>query len=55
MRVICDFMDRNQPIEFDPVNWRRLMSEGQRPAEFTGDDETVEAVLEAIEDERNAT
>ncbi|MGV9713782.1 alpha/beta fold hydrolase [Gordonia sp. NPDC003424] len=55
VRLVVDFMDRNEPVEFDPVNWRRLMSEGQRLEEFTGDDETVEAVLDAIEDERNAT
>lgn len=55
VRVVSDFMDRNQPVEFDPINWRRLMSEGQRPDEFTGDDETVEAVFDALEDERSAT
>ncbi|MFW0792217.1 alpha/beta hydrolase [Gordonia sp. CPCC 205515] len=55
VRIVADFMDHNQPVDFDPTNWQRLMSEGQRPEDFTGDDETVEAVLEAIEDERSAT
>ncbi|MDY6809146.1 MAG: alpha/beta hydrolase [Actinomycetota bacterium] len=54
-KTIIDFIDRNEAVVFDPANWRHLMSEGQRLGEFTGDEETVEAVLEAIEDERNAT
>ncbi|GAA1479956.1 alpha/beta hydrolase [Gordonia sinesedis] len=55
VQVLMDFLDRNQPVDFDPINWRRLMSEGQRPDEFVGSEETVEAVLDAIEDERSAT
>ncbi|MCH5644260.1 MULTISPECIES: alpha/beta fold hydrolase [unclassified Gordonia (in: high G+C Gram-positive bacteria)] len=54
-RIVIDFMQRNEPVVFDPLNWRHLMTEGQRLDEFVGDDETVEEVLEAIEDERNAT
>ena len=54
-RVVIDFMQTHEPVVFDPLNWRHLLSEGQRLDEFVGDDETVEAVLEAIEDERSAT
>ncbi|GAB93424.1 putative hydrolase [Gordonia rhizosphera NBRC 16068] len=54
-RIVIDFIERNEAVVFDPQNWRTLMSEGQRPEEFTGDEETVEAVLEALEDERSAT
>ena len=54
-RVVIDFMQSHEPVVFDPLNWRHLLSEGQRLDEFVGDDETVEAVLEAIEDERSAT
>jgi pimeloyl-ACP methyl ester carboxylesterase len=54
-KLVIDFIDRHDAVVFDPVNWRHLMSEGQRPEEFVGDDETVEAVLEAIEDGRSAT
>ncbi len=31
------------------------MSEGAHPEQFVGDDETVDEVLEAFGDERNAT
>lgn len=54
-KTIIDFIDRNEAVVFDPANWRHLMSEGQRLGEFAGDEQTVEAVLEAIEDERSAT
>ncbi|WP_124711564.1 alpha/beta fold hydrolase [Gordonia insulae] len=54
-KVIIDFIEGNEAVMFDPANWRHLMSEGQRPQDFTGDEDTVEAVLEAIEDERSAT
>lgn len=54
-KILIDFMDNSTPVDFDPLNWRHLMSEGQHPEEFVGDDDTVEAVLEAIEDERSAT
>lgn len=54
-RVVIDFISRHAPVEFDPLNWRHLMSEGAHPEQFVGDDDTVDEVLEAFEDERNAT
>ncbi|MFW0784076.1 alpha/beta hydrolase [Gordonia sp. CPCC 206044] len=54
-KTVMDFIDANEAVVFDPHNWRRLMSEGQRPEQFVGDEDTVEAVLDAIEDERSAT
>ncbi|GAA3697250.1 alpha/beta hydrolase [Gordonia hankookensis] len=54
-KVIIDFIEQNEAVVFDPANWRQLLSEGQQRGGFAGDDETVEAVLEAIEDERSAT
>ncbi|MDV7175215.1 alpha/beta hydrolase [Gordonia amicalis] len=54
-RVVIDFISRHEPIVFDPLNWRHLMSKGAHPEQFTGDEDTVEEVLEAFEDERNAT
>ncbi|MDL9936707.1 alpha/beta hydrolase [Gordonia sp. ABSL1-1] len=54
-RVVIDFLSRHEPIVFDPVNWRQMMSEGPHLDKFVGDDQTVEAVLEAFEDERSAT
>ncbi len=54
-KIIIEFMETTAPVEFDPLNWRHLMSEGRHPEEFVGDDDTVEAALEAIEDERSAT
>ncbi|QUD84088.1 alpha/beta hydrolase [Gordonia polyisoprenivorans] len=56
VQVITSFLERTQPVDFDPQNWRHLMSTGgARPEEFVGDEDTVEAVLDAIEDERSAT
>ena len=54
-RIVIDFIARHAPVEFDPLNWRHLMSEGAHPEQFVGDDETVDEVLEAFGDERNAT
>ena len=42
-------------MEFDSQVWRRLMSEGRRSADIVGDEQTVEAVFDAIDDERSAT
>ncbi|MEP9414580.1 alpha/beta hydrolase [Gordonia sp. VNQ95] len=56
VQVVTGFLERTDPVVFDPQNWRELMSTGGvRPQEFVGDEETVEAVLDAIEDERSAT
>lgn len=55
LRVLIDFMESTEPIVFDPINWRAMMSEGAHTEDFTGDADTVEEVLEAFEDERSAT
>lgn len=55
VQVLTTFMEHNPPVVFDPQNWQQLMSQGARPEEFVGDDDTVEAVLDAIDDERSAT
>ena len=56
VQVLTSFLDRSEPMAFDPVEWRRLMSAGgARPEEFVGDEDTVEAVLDAMENERSAT
>ncbi|PWD41867.1 hypothetical protein ACN93_17265 [Gordonia paraffinivorans] len=54
-RVVIDFISRHQPLEFDPLVWRQLLSEGAHPEQFTGDAETVEMTREAFDEERNAT
>lgn len=53
-RELIAFVDGTDPVLFDPVVWRSLMKQGVQPAEITGDDATVEAVLEVFDDERNA-
>lgn len=55
LAVVTAFLAANPPAEFDSTQWRELMSRGSAHAELVGDDDTVEAVLEAIDDERNAT
>lgn len=56
VQVVTAFIESNEPVVFDQHNWRELMSTGgARPDEFVGDDDTVEAVLDAFEDERSAT
>ncbi len=54
-RVIIDFISRHEAIVFDPLNWRHLLSEGAHPQDFIDDEDTLEIVMEAFEDERNAT
>lgn len=56
VQVVTTFLEQTDPVVFDALHWRALMSTGgPRPEEFVGDDDTVEAVLDAIEDERSAT
>ncbi|MFT4127747.1 MAG: alpha/beta hydrolase [Gordonia sp. (in: high G+C Gram-positive bacteria)] len=56
VQVVMSFLDRTEPTEFDPVRWRTLMSTGaSSPAEIVGDEHTVGAVLDALEDQRSAT
>ncbi|WP_245555522.1 alpha/beta fold hydrolase [Gordonia soli] len=54
-RVIIDFLHRTEPNTFDPQVWQRLLSDGRSSDDLEGDDATVEAVLDAIDDERSAT
>lgn len=53
--LIVDFITSTTTTPFDPQAWRRMLTEGRRPAELTGDVDTVEAVLEVFEGERSAT
>ena len=55
VQVLTEFLERNEPMEFDPLVWRTLMTEGRRSDDFSGDEETVEAVFDALDDERSAT
>ncbi|MGC5247258.1 alpha/beta fold hydrolase [Gordonia sp. DT219] len=56
VQVVTGFLERTTPVVFDPQNWRYLMSTGgARAEEFVGDEQTVGAVLEAMENERSAT
>lgn len=55
VRVVTEFLDGNPPAEFDGDEWRALMSSSHEPKTFDGDADTVEAVIDAIEDERGAT
>lgn len=54
-RVVIDFLSRHDPIVFDPLNWRHLLSEGAHPQDFIDDEDTLDIVMGAFEDERNAT
>ncbi|MBD0022786.1 alpha/beta fold hydrolase [Gordonia pseudamarae] len=55
-RTLIDFIERTTPLDFDPLMWRELMSSGgAQTADFEGDEETIDEVLEAFEDERSAT
>ena len=55
-RTLIDFIDRTTALDFDPLMWRELMSSGgAQAADFAGDEETIDEVLEAFEDERSAT
>lgn len=53
--LLLHFMDATQPVEFDPQNWHDLMSGGQRLNEIVGDDELLEEIFEALEDERSVS
>ena len=55
VQVVMEFLERNEPMEFDSQVWRRLMTEGRKSADIVGDEQTVEAVFDAIDDERSAT
>ncbi|MFT3717034.1 MAG: alpha/beta fold hydrolase [Gordonia sp. (in: high G+C Gram-positive bacteria)] len=53
--LVEDFIALTDPIEFDPVRWRELMSSGQRIDGFDGDQKLLDQVRLAMEDERNAS
>ncbi|MCM3896020.1 MULTISPECIES: alpha/beta fold hydrolase [Gordonia] len=55
VQVVMEFLERNEPMEFDSQVWRRLMTEGRKSSDIVGDEQTVEAVFDAIDDERSAT
>lgn len=55
VRLIRDFMTSTEAIEFDPQNWRNLMTQGRQLDEMSGDDAVVEEVLELMEDERSVS
>lgn len=55
-RTLIDFVEHSTPLDFDPLMWRELMSSGgAQRADLEGDEETIDEVLEALEDERSAT
>jgi hypothetical protein len=55
-RTLIDFIEHSTPLDFDPLMWRELMSSGgAQRADLEGDEETIDEVLEALEDERSAT
>ncbi|AVM01476.1 hypothetical protein C6V83_15725 [Gordonia iterans] len=55
VRLVLDFIAENEPLEFDPANWRELMRTGQRLDQFVGSDALIEEIFEALEDERSAS
>lgn len=54
-RLVLDFMASTEPVEFDPYNWHKLMSAGRRLDEMVGDEEILEEIFEAMEDERSVS
>lgn len=54
-QLVLDFIATTEPVEFDPYNWHSLMSAGQRLDEMVGDDDILEEILDAMEDERSVS
>lgn len=55
VELVLNFIAGTAGIEFDPLNWRKLMVEGQRLDEMVGDEALLEEIFEALEDERNVS
>ncbi|MEZ5210088.1 alpha/beta fold hydrolase [Gordonia sp. (in: high G+C Gram-positive bacteria)] len=53
--LLRGFLARTEPNEFDPLNWRRMMVDGQRLDEMVGDDALLEDVFVALEEERSVS
>ncbi|WP_024332745.1 alpha/beta fold hydrolase [Gordonia hirsuta] len=51
--LVREFMETTEAMDFDPYNWHRLMSAGPQLEEMVGDDDILEQVFEALEDERS--
>lgn len=52
---VLTFIASTDPVDFDPVSWRELMCAGRRLDDIVGDDQLIEEVLEAMEDERSVS
>lgn len=53
VNVIEDFVARHDPVDFDPVSWRALMSEQSDDQAAAPNSETLAAVRDAIADDRS--
>ncbi len=53
--LVREFMTTTEPNDFDPYNWHLLMSAGAQLDRMTGDEQLLDEIREAMEDDRSVS